>query len=173
MPVKVGGQTWLAKQLGISQPRVSQLVKGADWPFGVGPFDLKQIAGIKTYLDARRSVANATAGALDEEPEQSDEKANDEAIKALTRNPERVARIKLVVERTAKLKLEREIVAGCYVRKEDVEKDSSAKVFSVRAKLQEIPLRASLIAHRPERECERILTDWVKEICDYYAGGGN
>ena len=82
---------------------------------------------------------------------------------------EQEARIKLIVERTAKLKLEREIAAGCYVRKEDVEEAAVRKVYAARALLQEIPLRASLIAHRPERECERILTDWVKEVCDYYA----
>jgi hypothetical protein len=32
-------------------------------------------------------------------------------------------------------------------------------------------MRASLIAGKTDLECERILLDWAKEICDHFAAG--
>jgi hypothetical protein len=164
-----GGQVWLAKELGVTQQRVSKLASSEDWTFGKGPWTDAQVPKIKAHVKARRTLNNATAGAYDEP--QIDE--TDDAIKSLSKNPERVARIKLIIERTAKLKLERELLAGGYIRKEDADKESVARVYSVRAKLQEIPLRASLIAHKSETECEAIISDWMREVCDFYANGGN
>lgn len=155
----IQGQLWLAKKLGISQPRVAKLVKDPDWPFGKGPWKAGDVPAIQRHMSERRAGNNATA-----------ESADDNAIAALSRNPEKVARIKLVVERTAKIKLERELLAGGYLKKEDVEKDRITRVYAVRAKMMEIPLRCSLIAHKSEAECEAILTDWMKDVCDHFAG---
>src|SRR5687768_14015718 len=99
-----GGQAWLAKELRISQPRVSKLINLPDWPFGRGPWKPADLPGIRTHVSARRSVNNATAGAYDETPATDDPSG----MKALARSPERVARVKLMIERTALVKLERE-----------------------------------------------------------------
>lgn len=153
-----------AKRFGVSQPRVSQLEKDGRIPRGdVTEADAKRIG---RQLNDARAANNASAAGLEES-------GDEDAIQALSKNPERVARIKLIIERTAKLKLEREMLAGGFLKKEDVDKEATARVFSVRAKMQEIPLRASLIAHKSEAECERILNDWMREVCDYYANGGN
>jgi hypothetical protein len=156
----------MARRLGITPGRMSQLVSGQDWPFPRAPWSDATADLIEAHHAARRAGNNATAGAMEDT-------ATDDAIQALSKNPERVARIKLLIERTAKLKLERELLAGGYVKREDAERERTARVYSVRAKLQEIPLRASLIAHKSEAECERVLSDWAREVCDYYANGGN
>lgn len=159
------GRTWLAKQVDVSVQRLGELVREGRAP-KKEKYTAADAKSLKAHLLESRAANNATAGDLEESGDES-------AIEALSKNPERVARIKLIIERTAKLKLERELLAGGYVKKEDVEKDRLARVYSVRAKLQEIPLRASLIAMKTEAECERILGDWAREVCDYYANGGN
>lgn len=165
------GQQWLAGQLGITQGRVSQLVKDKRLP-RKSEYSVADVKSAKAMLRAARAAANATATSASDSAD-AELSASDAAIREISKNPERVARIKLLVERTAKIKLERELLAGGYIRKEDVEKDATARVYSVRAKMQEIPLRAALIAHKSEQEAERILTDWMREICDFYANGGN
>ncbi len=158
---KTGGQAWLADRLDVSQPRVSQLVADGRIP-RKSQYTKGDVDAAKAVLLDARAGNNATIGALEEDD-------NDAAIRALSKNPERVARIKLLIERTAKLKLEREMLAGGYVKKEDEDKRDTAKVYAVRAKMQELPLRASLIAHKTERECEAIITDWMREVCEYFA----
>lgn len=160
-----GNKTWLAKRLGVSSARVSQLIGGGRIK-DKKTYTEADVQKTKAHLTEARAANNATSGDLEESGDEA-------AIQALSRNPERIARIKLVIERTAKIKLERELLAGGYLKKEDVEKDRLARVYSIRAKLQEIPLRASLIAMKTEAECERILSDWAREVCDYYANGGN
>lgn len=167
MPYK--SQADLAAHLKVSQPRVSQLIKGDGWTWGKGPWTEQQGAEIKASLIDRRAGNNATAAVIEDAADAGD----DTAIRALSKNPEKQARIKLVIERTAKIKLERELLAGGYIRKDEVEKTALARVYSVRAKLQELPLRASLIALKTEAECEEILNGWMREVCDHYANGGN
>lgn len=160
MKGKKKGQGWLAGQTGKTQGRIAQLVKEGRIPrkpeYTEADADLA-----KRVIAEGRATNNATM---------ADE---DDAIAAISRNPERKARILLLIERTAKIKLERELLAGGYIKKEDAEKERVTRIFSVRAKLQEIPLRASLIAHKSDAECEAILRDWMREVCDYYANGGN
>lgn len=162
--VKHGTQSWLAKQVGKSQGRIAQLVREGRIPKKKNYTDA-DIAPTKAVIKEGRAANNATAAVLEDAD-------GDDAILAIARNPERKARVLLLIERTAKIKLERELLAGGYIKKEEAEKERVTRVFSVRAKLQEIPLRASLIAHKSEAECEAILRDWVKEVCDYYANGG-
>lgn len=162
----------MAGRLGITEPTLSVAINRDDWTFGRAPWTAAQVQAIRVELADRRARHNATSGKVEDEADGGDETAAD-AIAKLVRNPEKAARVKLIVERTAKIKLERELLAGGYVAKADVDKDMQSRVFSVRAKLGELPLRASLIAHKTETECERILIDWAKEVCDYYANGGN
>lgn len=157
-------QGWLAAQLGITRQRVNQLISE-------GLFAKKReytpadVAKFKPLLLEARAANNATAASIEEAGDESE-------IRAMSKNPERVARIKLIIERTAKIKLERELLAGGYVKREDVEKEMTARVYSVRAKLQEIPQRSALIANKSDAECEAILSGWMREVCEHYANGG-
>src|SRR5687768_1739105 len=105
------GQEWLGKKLGVTQQRVSELVQEKRVP-RKREYTQADVDAIKPHLLDARAQNNATASDLEESGDES-------AIQALSRNPERVARIKLIIERTAKLKLERELLAGGYVKKED------------------------------------------------------
>lgn len=152
---------WLARRLKITRGRMSQIANDPDWSFGRSGWSNATLVRIDQHIAARRESNNATA---------SDEQVSEAELSSLTSNPEKKARIHLLVERTAKLKLERELLAGGFIKREEVEREQIAKVYSVRAKLQELPLRASLICHKSEAECESILREWMKEICDFYAG---
>lgn len=159
---KINGQQWLADKLGVTQPRVVALVNDPDWPFGKGPWKQSDLPKIRGHMSARRAMANATsATAEDDEPSLGD----------YAKTPERKAKLELIIERTAKIRLERELLAGGYLKKEQVEADRAARVYAVRAKLQELPLRAALIANKSETECAAIVGDWMKEVCDYFADG--
>lgn len=155
------GQAWLAEGI-CSQPRIAELVAEGRI-VKKKSYTSADRKALRAMLQEARALNNATAGDED----------NETAIQSLSRNPERIAKIKLIVERTAKIKLERELLAGGYLKKEDVERDLQARVYSVRAKMQELPLRAALIANRSEAECEGIIESWVKEICEHYSSGGN
>ena len=78
-------QKKLAARLKVSAPRLSELMAESDWSFGKAPWSESQAAKIDAHLKARRSVNNATAGAVEET-------ADDAAIAAMSKNPERVAR---------------------------------------------------------------------------------
>ena len=159
------GQSWLAQECGVSQPRIAQLVADGRIPRKVsyGEADVRRA---KRALLEGRAANNATAA--------QDEDAGDEtAIERLSKNPERVARIKLVIERTAKIKLERELLAGGYLKREDVERERVARIYAVRAKMQEMPLRSSLLVGKTDAEIHQSLTAWMKEICDHFAAGGS
>ena len=115
-------------------------------------------------MQDKRANANATASA---EPEPSD---RDLAIRELTANPEKAARIKLLIARTSKIEMERSLLAGEYVKREDLKRDQVAKVLAVKTKLVEFPRRAALIANRSVVEVEAVLTEWMQEACAAFAG---
>src|SRR5688572_3570270 len=133
-------QSEKAKRFGVTQQRVSELQREGRIPSG--PITEAKAGEVEQQLAEARSVNNATAATVEES-------ADDPELREMEKKyPERAVRIKLIIERTAKIRLERQMLAGGYRKREDVEKEDVAKVYSVRAKLQEIPLRSSLIAHK-------------------------
>jgi hypothetical protein len=157
-------QTWLATQLGLSQGRVSQLVRDGRIPRRAA-YDDADVRTARRILADARAANNATSAQVEADADDG----NAAAIAAITKSPERVARIRLLIERTAKIKLERELLAGAYLKKETVENAGVAAVYVVRAKMQELPLRASLIADKPEAEAAQILQQWANEVVKFYA----
>lgn len=159
-------QEKLAKRLGVNQQRVSQLVNDPDWSHGRGPWTEVDAKRIEKELVERRSTNNRTAGDSDDDDAES-------TVRSITKNPEKIARIRLLISRDAKIKAETAILTGDWVKREDVKTQNIAKALSLRGKTQEIPLRAALIAGKTEIECERVLIEWMKEICELYPTVGN
>ncbi|MGE0481268.1 MAG: hypothetical protein AB7Q17_12425 [Phycisphaerae bacterium] len=80
-------------------------------------------------------------------------------LDALRRQPLTAAKLKLTVVRAAKLELERDILAGEYVRKSDVEQALVRRVHAVRAAFESLPrqLAAELAALRDANQVEALL----------------
>lgn len=159
----LAGQTGLATALGVTQQRVSELVREGRIP-RKAKYTADDAKAAREMLTVARAGNNATAGNDDDDPEG--------AVERLKLNPEKLARIKFLIERTAKVKLERELLAGGYVKKTDVQAGLLARVYSIRARLAELPLRAHLLIGKTEVEIESILRDFARETCDHYANGG-
>src|SRR4051812_21590454 len=111
-------QTALGKRLGVNQPRIVELIRDEEWRWPTkAPWTEKQAAQMEAWLKDRRAANNFGASRLEADAEENDDES---AIRALSKNPERIARIKLIIERTAKIKLEREMLSGGYLKREDV-----------------------------------------------------
>jgi hypothetical protein len=158
-------QSDLSGRLRISQQRLSKLLRDPEWRWGRGPWTEDQADEADAWLAGRREANNATAG-MD-----SGGVGDAQQLEELKRNPEKLARLRLIIERTAKVKLERELLAGNYLKREQVAREQVSKVYAVRAKLQELPLRAHLLVGKTEAECEAVLIGWMREVCEFFAGG--
>ncbi len=137
--------TELAAKVGRDKSSVSRWIAREDWPFGQAPWPLAIVPKVEAWWDEHIGI----------NPTLQDAKLN------------------LLIERAAKVRMERELLAGLYMKKEEVERGQVQRIYSVRAKMQEVPLRAHLLVGKTEMEIEAILTDWMRGICDYYANGGN
>jgi transcriptional regulator with XRE-family HTH domain len=160
-------QNALASRLGCTPARVSQYLRRSDWPFGQGEWDEAEVPSIKRWREALRAGANATASSAGPSEGESDPAS---AIERLKQNPERYARVRLMLERTAALKFQREQAEGKFIDKDEVERGRVQRVLAVRSKLEELSSRSALIAMKPETECAKILDQWAKEICNHFAG---
>jgi hypothetical protein len=166
---KIGSQTWLAERIGISQARVSQLVRDGRIPRRT-LYTRQDVEDAKQMLAEARTTAHATMSTAEEVV--GDREVNDpqEALRQLIRNPEKAARVKLLIARTSQIDLRNKVESGGLILKSEVERQQVQKIHAVRAKMAEIPLRSSLIAHKTEAEAEVILESWMREICDFFAG---
>jgi hypothetical protein len=157
---KKRGKSWLSRQLGVTPQRVTALIGENRIPNRASYTDA-EVKAAKLMLQEARSVANGTAGSV-----------ADDQIAAISRNPYKIAQIKLLVERQLLLAQRRMIEAGEFLRKSDVEREQVHKVLAVRTKLAEFPLRATLLVGRSESEIAATLESWVIEVCNHFAAGG-
>lgn len=176
-------QNWLADYLGVSQPRVSELMKDPEWRWGKKNWSDKDALSVRKWLNRRRSENNATADDV------SDEAAGD-VLGSLKKDPVKVAKLRKLIEETALIKLNRGLKEGNYVLKADVEDQLIQRIEAVKLKMQQIPLRAKdllalfhaaiakhlqdlatikSIEEGLEGRLESQLTTWMKEICNAYA----
>jgi hypothetical protein len=80
-------------------------------------------------------------------------------------SPVKKAQLQLVVERAAKLKIERELLLGGYLKKEDVDRGRIERVASVRQELANIRLLALKMEGKGLQDREQILEDWARAVC--------
>ena len=128
-------QNWLADYLGVSQQRVSELMKDPEWRWAKKNWSDKDAMGIRRWLNKRRSENNATADDV------TDEAASD-VLGSLKKDPVKVAKLRKLIEETALIKLNRGLKEGNYVLKADVEEERIGRIEAVKLKMQQIPLRA-------------------------------
>jgi hypothetical protein len=158
---------WLAKRLGVDRSRVSRYTTHPDWRWGDGDWTNAQVAEIKAWRRARRSLANATStaelAAVDFDP------ANPEASLAALGIDQRT-KLALMIERLAKLKLQREIMLGNFVDREGVESLRVEAIARTKAKLTELPMRAAQLVGMAEGDIAAALRAWAMEVVSMYAG---
>jgi hypothetical protein len=161
----------LAKRLGISRPRLNKLLNDPEWRWGRGPWTEAQAAQAESWLEERRREANRTRGRY-EEPAADDLTETDiDPVTAIKRmGPERQARTRVLIERYATLKLDREMKLGLYVLRADVQQEQVKRVLSVKAELQNIEQLVWRLEGRSADDMRVALKDWAKGVCDKFAG---
>jgi urease accessory protein UreE len=161
-------QTEAAAAVGIKRPQLSRWEGKGDLPKPAGGvYTDADVERIKAYRIEARLNASRTKGEAEEAAGITED--SDAGIRQLRLNPEKAARVRYLIEKTASVKLDRELKAGGYLKHEDVEAANVRKVYAVRAKLQELPMRADLLAGKTVVEIEGLLTAWMKEVCEHFA----
>lgn len=186
---KISGQSELASALGVSQQRVSELMRDPDWRWPRKSWSSDDVHEIDNWLTRRRSENNASADLGRDEI--SDAAAAD-VLGSLKRDPVKVAKLKKLIEETTLIKLNRQLKEGNYILKSEVEEQRIIRIEAVKLKMQQIPLRAkdllalfhaSLVKQLSDPELQRKIEDglegrleaWLthcmKEICNAFARG--
>jgi hypothetical protein len=164
-------QSQAAVAAGTDQPQLSKWERAGFLKKPAGhQYTQGDVEKIKLVAAERRACTNRTAAMSDAAAET--EGTLEHALGQLRLNPEKAARVRYLIEKTASVKQRRELEAGGWLRKEDVDSANVRKIYVVRAKMQELPIRAHLLVGKTEVEIERELTAWMKEVCDYFANGG-
>jgi len=150
----------LAKAVGRSAPAVSEWLKRSDWPFPrTPPFPADIAEKVRAWM------AKHLAGriAQDAEIDVSEIDADDPDVRA--------KKVRILEARAKLLEIEQGEREGALISREEIEVGRIARILEVKQKMMEVPRRAALIANRTESECAAILGDWMKQICDHFAGG--
>jgi hypothetical protein len=87
-------------------------------------------------------------------------------------SPERRAKLELLIERAADIRLRRELKLGLYVKREDVDRGQVERVVAVGRKMRTInTLAVTLAPITDPRRCEEILEGWAQAVCNSFASG--
>jgi hypothetical protein len=78
---------------------------------------------------------------------------------------ERKTKLRLIIERTAKVRLERELLAGKYLKRDDVEADLIGRASEAKQTLQVITGLAPRLVGKSEAEVRALLADHVDLVC--------
>jgi len=186
----VRGQAWLAKKLKISQPRVCKLMKREGWRWKRSGWSTADVRAIRKWLDELREENPATAdvggggggggagaGEIGDVHGLADlgDEIDPQALLKLVHKPESRLKLMGVIERAAKVKVDRELLLGGYLKKEDVEAGRVARVQAVRQELSNVRLLAMKLQGKSVVEMEKDLEEWAREVCRKFEGhdGGN
>lgn len=156
----------LATRIGVSRQRVSTLIRARWWAWGRGPWTEDEADEIADTLAERRRVCNAAPG-------RDSGEGTEPAERRKAREEGRAIDREIAIERLQLMKIQRGKSAGEWVKADEAEAQAIAGILAVRAKLQEIPQRAALLAHKSEADITATLKTWMAEVGDFYARGGN
>jgi hypothetical protein len=169
-------QKWLGSQLKITQQRVSKLLEREGWRWKKWGWTDAELEEIKAWHEELREQNPATST----NPEPASAAATfglvagdvvdpQELLKLVTRPDQRI-KLMGVIERAAKVKVDRELLLGGYLKKEDVEAGRLARVQAVRAELANVRLLAMKMQGMGVIEMERVLEDWARGVCAKFEG---
>lgn len=161
------GQGWLASLLGVSQQRVSKLVAREGWRWGKADWTDAQVVEIRAFVESLRAENNATAANTGETPVPlgAGDIVDPRELLKLVDSPKDRIKLIAIVERAAKVQLDRELLLGGFVKKDIVEAERIARVQAVRAELGNIRLLAIRLEGRTAREIETELENWAQDVC--------
>jgi hypothetical protein len=155
-----GSQRQLADDVGRSHSVVQRWLQREDWPFPKKP--PWNIAEVRAWA-AMTLGPNPADGSDEADATVSGNGAAGNGLDALRRQPLQASKLKLNLIRAAKLELEKDILAGEYLRRRDVETALVRRAYTVKAALQGIPrtLAHELAATSDENEIERRIQDAI------------
>jgi len=152
-------QRELARAVGRSAAAVNGWLKRRDWPFPrQAPKRGWDVAAVKAWAETTLSPDPA-AEAADAALARVDGKPMDEMQRA---------KLHVLVERAAKLRLEREIRQREYVHREQVQREVSRLIHAAKAELLNLP---RCITPRLPPEVEQVVMAGVRDVLDRLAEG--
>lgn len=166
----------LAAALGVSASTAREYVRRPDWPFPRRGDWSGQIAHIQAWR-ARTLAPNPAAGPEGPAagpPVGSGAGGPDlasEPIHELRASPERLAKLQLTITRRAKLELERAILAGQYVKREDEDRRRLAQIHAVKtALLAWVHRLPPMLVGLEAAAMEEVLREEVTKVLNAFAG---
>ena len=156
----------LGRALGISQKSASNLVRRDDWPFArVPPWPRSLCVRMRSWRlanlaeDPNPAQQKRTTG----DDESALEMSLSEQVKMLS--PLNQVRIRKIVEQTATIKFERELMAGGWLKKTDVDSGRLRRMDAVRRILQDLPARAAEFVGLDAVAMPAALEKWARSAC--------
>jgi hypothetical protein len=156
-------QRGLGDALGVTAKTINKYIHSGDWSFHKSKWSRALLPKIKAWRQRHY-------------PPEGDDDGGDaiENIRAMP--PIKRAQLSVLVERAAKLKLQRELLLGGFVKKEeldklkeDQERRGVQQIAAVRHELVNIRLLAIKLESKDIRAMEAILEGYAKGICEKFA----
>lgn len=156
------GLRQLGAVLGVSGKTAHKYVHDPRWTFDRKQWPESQVPELRAWRE-RYYPSDADADMV--------QAAEGDSLNEIRSLPaERRAKLQLVLERAAKLKLEREMMLGGYLKKDAVEAERLERIQAVKQELATIRLLAIRLEGRTVIEMERILEQWAEEVCNKFSG---
>jgi hypothetical protein len=163
----ITGQRQLAKALGVSAKTINKYIHSGDWPFDRSKWSRALLPKIKAW----RQQHYPPEGQRDDDDGGDDPIENIRAMPPIKR-----AQLSVLVERAAKLKMQRELLLGSYVKKEELDKlkedherRSIQQIAAVRHELVNIRMVAIKLEGKDLRAMEAVLEEYAKSICEKFS----
>lgn len=157
----------------VSQQRVSQLIRREGWRWTKWGWTDAELEEIKAWHEGLREENPATSSnPLEAAPAFTaalmGNVVDPQELLKLVARPDQRIKLMGVIERAAKVKVDRELLLGGYLKKEEVEMGRLARVQAVRAELANVRLLAMKMQGMGVIEMERALEDWARGVCEKF-----
>lgn len=160
-------QADLARELGVSRPRVSQWLSHPKWKWGRGPFERRQLKAMRAWVEQIRSESNRMSGETPvgkPQPELGD-LIDPAVLLKLVPSAEKRIKMAATIERLRRQEFDRLREMGEYMKRAEVEAGWLARVQAVRGTLGAIRQIARKLVGCTEMEIETELERWAKDTC--------
>jgi hypothetical protein len=165
-----GTQGSMATRLGITQQRLSKLVRDPDWPVSPkAPWTEADAKTVSAWKEERRKLNGASAAIDDGEAVGA--VGGDALAQIREMSPERKAKLQWLLTRTKKTQAELDEFLKNYIRRDEVEQQRTERVEAVKAALRALvhTLPPKVIGLGAEA-VERVLEAEFRAVCNGFAG---